>query len=184
MVCMQANVGEVSTASVACGVLGVGGNKGGVAVSFTLYRRRLCCVSSHFAAHQVLLLPTCCPMLVNKAIFCDLCMPSDTADTALRTIDQAWDVHSSVIFINLQMTCAPCALMCHIRQLQSVREADYSTCLSVATSMSHTPGHTSSCMSNEHQINDMQGHTTDICRDLCTWCTGGASLCPDNQEGT
>ncbi len=50
---MQANVGEVSTASVACGVLGVGGNKGGVAVSFTLYRRRLCCVSSHFAAHQV-----------------------------------------------------------------------------------------------------------------------------------
>ena len=56
VMCMQANVGEVSTASVACGVLGVGGNKGGVAVSFTLYRRRLCCVSSHFAAHQVLLL--------------------------------------------------------------------------------------------------------------------------------
>lgn len=55
MECFQANVGEVSTASVACGVLGVGGNKGGVAVSFTLYRRRLCCVSSHFAAHQVLL---------------------------------------------------------------------------------------------------------------------------------
>ena len=53
---MQANVGEVSTASVACGVLGVGGNKGGVAVSFTLYRRRLCCVCSHFAAHQVNLL--------------------------------------------------------------------------------------------------------------------------------
>ena len=51
--CVQAYVGEVSTASVACGVLGVGGNKGGVAVSFTLYRRRLCCVSSHFAAHQV-----------------------------------------------------------------------------------------------------------------------------------
>ncbi|KAL3132931.1 hypothetical protein ABBQ38_006845 [Trebouxia sp. C0009 RCD-2024] len=49
---LSANVGEVSTASVACGVLGVGGNKGGVAVSFTLYRRRLCCVSSHFAAHQ------------------------------------------------------------------------------------------------------------------------------------
>lgn len=58
-VVMQANVGEVSTASVACGVLGVGGNKGGVAVSFTLFRRRLCCVSSHFAAHQVLLLTTC-----------------------------------------------------------------------------------------------------------------------------
>ena len=61
---MQANVGEVSTASVACGVLGVGGNKGGVAVSFTLYRRRLCCVCSHFAAHQVTLLLLIMPILI------------------------------------------------------------------------------------------------------------------------
>ena len=53
MIGLQEHVGSVSTASVACGVLGVGGNKGGVAVSFTLYRRRLCCVCSHFAAHQV-----------------------------------------------------------------------------------------------------------------------------------
>ena len=65
---MQADVGEVSTASVACGVLGVGGNKGGVAVSFTLYRRRLCCVSSHFAAHQVLLVTTCCTLLTNRPV--------------------------------------------------------------------------------------------------------------------
>ena len=45
-------LGEVSTASVACGVLGVGGNKGAVALGFTLYRRKLAVVCSHFAAHQ------------------------------------------------------------------------------------------------------------------------------------
>lgn len=67
MECLQANVGEVSTASVACGVLGVGGNKGGVAVSFTLYRRRLCCVSSHFAAHQV-----CCSTHLIKTVAEDI----------------------------------------------------------------------------------------------------------------
>jgi hypothetical protein len=32
--------------------MGVGGNKGGVAVSFSLFRRRIIVVSSHFAAHQ------------------------------------------------------------------------------------------------------------------------------------
>ncbi|BDA49078.1 probable type I inositol polyphosphate 5-phosphatase 12 [Coccomyxa sp. Obi] len=46
------HIGEVSTASVACGVLGMGGNKGAVAVSFSLYRRRIAFVCSHFAAHQ------------------------------------------------------------------------------------------------------------------------------------
>ena len=46
-------LGEVSTASVACGVLGLGGNKGAVALSFTLYRRKLAVFCSHFAAHQV-----------------------------------------------------------------------------------------------------------------------------------
>ena len=50
---VQGRIGEVSTASVATGVLGVGGNKGAVAVSFTLCRRRFACVCSHFAAHQV-----------------------------------------------------------------------------------------------------------------------------------
>lgn len=49
----QEHIGEVSTASVACGVLGMGGNKGAVAVSFSLYRRRIAFVCSHFAAHQV-----------------------------------------------------------------------------------------------------------------------------------
>lgn len=38
---------------MACGVLGVGGNKGAVAVEFTLHRRKLAIVCSHFAAHQV-----------------------------------------------------------------------------------------------------------------------------------
>lgn len=47
------HVGEVSTASVACGLMGVAGNKGAVAVSLSLYRRRLLFLSSHFAAHQV-----------------------------------------------------------------------------------------------------------------------------------
>jgi hypothetical protein len=42
----------VTTASVGCGVMGVGGNKGGVAVSFSLFRRRIIVVCSHFAAHQ------------------------------------------------------------------------------------------------------------------------------------
>ncbi|KAK9805177.1 hypothetical protein WJX72_003678 [[Myrmecia] bisecta] len=49
---LQEYIGEVSTASVACGVLGVGGNKGAVAVSFSLYRRKVAVVCSHFAAHQ------------------------------------------------------------------------------------------------------------------------------------
>ncbi|KAK9861838.1 hypothetical protein WJX84_010900, partial [Apatococcus fuscideae] len=49
---IQGSIGEVSTASVACGVLGVGGNKGAVAVAFTLFRRRVTCICSHFAAHQ------------------------------------------------------------------------------------------------------------------------------------
>ena len=40
------------TASVACGVLGVGGNKGGVAVAFSVHRRRVAAVCSHLAAHQ------------------------------------------------------------------------------------------------------------------------------------
>ncbi|KAF8071307.1 IP5P13 [Scenedesmus sp. PABB004] len=49
---LEPHIGEVATASVACGVMGVGGNKGGVAVSFTIFRRRVVVVSSHFAAHQ------------------------------------------------------------------------------------------------------------------------------------
>lgn len=46
------SVGEVSTASVACGVMGVGGNKGAVAVCMSIFRRRAVFVCSHFAAHQ------------------------------------------------------------------------------------------------------------------------------------
>lgn len=46
------HLGEVATASVACGVGGFGGNKGGAALTFTLFRRRFVVVSSHFAAHQ------------------------------------------------------------------------------------------------------------------------------------
>jgi hypothetical protein len=38
---------------VACGVMGYGGNKGAAAISFSLFRRRVVLVSSHFAAHQV-----------------------------------------------------------------------------------------------------------------------------------
>jgi len=49
---LNTRIGEVATASVACGVLGVGGNKGAVAVEFTLYRRKFTAVCSHFAAHQ------------------------------------------------------------------------------------------------------------------------------------
>ena len=33
--------------------MGVGGNKGAVALSFSLMRRRVVVVASHFAAHQV-----------------------------------------------------------------------------------------------------------------------------------
>jgi hypothetical protein len=33
--------------------MGLGGNKGAAAVSFSLFRRRVVLVSSHFAAHQV-----------------------------------------------------------------------------------------------------------------------------------
>ena len=51
--CLSSLSSQVSTASVACGVLGVGGNKGAVAVGFTLHRRKFAVVCSHFAAHQV-----------------------------------------------------------------------------------------------------------------------------------
>ena len=50
---LRSSIGEVTTASVACGVLGVGGNKGAVAVEFSVHRRRIAVVCSHFAAHQV-----------------------------------------------------------------------------------------------------------------------------------
>ena len=69
--CAQAHTGEVSTASIACGVLGVGGNKGAVAVSFSLHRRRIAFVCSHFAAHQVR----------RNAPAC--CHATDTSDTLL-----------------------------------------------------------------------------------------------------
>jgi len=49
---LRGHIGEIATASVACGVLGVGGNKGAVAVEFTLHRRKIAVVCSHFAAHQ------------------------------------------------------------------------------------------------------------------------------------
>ncbi|GAB4822767.1 hypothetical protein N2152v2_009813 [Parachlorella kessleri] len=49
---LKNSIGEVATASVACGVLGVGGNKGAVAVEFTLHRHKVATICSHFAAHQ------------------------------------------------------------------------------------------------------------------------------------
>ncbi len=49
---LRGHIGEIATASVACGVLGVGGNKGAVAVEFTLHRQKFAVVCSHFAAHQ------------------------------------------------------------------------------------------------------------------------------------
>ena len=63
---LQAHVGEVSTASVACGVLGMGGNKGAVGVSFSLFRRRIAFVCSHFAAHQVP--PSFSPEIVHDGV--------------------------------------------------------------------------------------------------------------------
>uniref|UniRef100_A0A061RPG9 Phosphatidylinositol-bisphosphatase n=1 Tax=Tetraselmis sp. GSL018 TaxID=582737 RepID=A0A061RPG9_9CHLO len=45
-------IGEVSTDSIGCGVLGVGGNKGAVAVGFSVFRNYVAVVNSHFAAHQ------------------------------------------------------------------------------------------------------------------------------------
>lgn len=49
---LSRHVGELASASVACGVLGVGGNKGAAAINFTVYRRRFVFLCSHFAAHQ------------------------------------------------------------------------------------------------------------------------------------
>ena len=49
---LRGHIGEIATASVACGVLGVGGNKGAVALEFSLYRRKVAVICSHFAAHQ------------------------------------------------------------------------------------------------------------------------------------
>lgn len=49
---LSPSLGEVHTTSVACGILGVGGNKGAVAVHLSLYRHRFVFVCSHFAAHQ------------------------------------------------------------------------------------------------------------------------------------
>ena len=47
------HIGDAQTAAVATGVLGVGANKGGVALRFLLFRRSVCVLCSHFAAHQV-----------------------------------------------------------------------------------------------------------------------------------
>jgi hypothetical protein len=60
---LQSCIGEVTTSSVACGVLGVGGNKGAVAAELTLHRRKVATICSHFAAHQVRPLqePPCSP---------------------------------------------------------------------------------------------------------------------------
>lgn len=49
---LSKNLGEVHTSAVACGILGVGGNKGAVAVHLTLFRHRFVFICSHFAAHQ------------------------------------------------------------------------------------------------------------------------------------
>lgn len=46
------SVGQLMTSSVACGVLGVGGNKGATAIRFSLFRRQFMVISSHFTAHQ------------------------------------------------------------------------------------------------------------------------------------
>lgn len=46
------NLTNVRVARVPTGLLGVVGNKGGVAVSFELHRRSFLFVSAHFAAHQ------------------------------------------------------------------------------------------------------------------------------------
>lgn len=43
---------NVQSDSVGVGVMGVGGNKGGVAIRFQLYDSKLCFVNSHLAAHQ------------------------------------------------------------------------------------------------------------------------------------
>ena len=49
---LSRSLGEVKTTAVACGILGVGGNKGAVAVHLSLHRHRMVFVCSHFAAHQ------------------------------------------------------------------------------------------------------------------------------------
>ncbi|GMH44412.1 hypothetical protein BSKO_12364 [Bryopsis sp. KO-2023] len=46
------HIGNMATSSVGTGFRGFGGNKGAVAVAFTLFRRRVVAVCSHFAAHQ------------------------------------------------------------------------------------------------------------------------------------
>lgn len=50
---MGANVTNMATGVVACGVGGFGGNKGAVATSFQLFGKRVLILNSHFAAHQV-----------------------------------------------------------------------------------------------------------------------------------
>ncbi|KAK3240243.1 hypothetical protein CYMTET_49905 [Cymbomonas tetramitiformis] len=49
---LMPHISEPQTSSVACGLLGVGGNKGAVAMRFMMFRRMVCIVCSHFAAHQ------------------------------------------------------------------------------------------------------------------------------------
>ncbi len=56
-------IGEVSTDSVGTGVLGMGGNKGAVAVGFSIFRSFIAVLCSHFAAHEVRLRPPALPVL-------------------------------------------------------------------------------------------------------------------------
>ena len=46
-------VSRVETAATGVGVMGVGANKGAVAIRFEILRRTVCCVCAHFSAHQV-----------------------------------------------------------------------------------------------------------------------------------
>eukprot|EP00882_Tetradesmus_deserticola_P033897 GHRQ01038759.1.p2 GENE.GHRQ01038759.1~~GHRQ01038759.1.p2 ORF type:complete len:138 (+),score=36.48 GHRQ01038759.1:427-840(+) len=70
---LEPHIGEVATASVACGVLGYGGNKGAVAVTFSLFRRRVVVVSSHFAAHQVRVGRCMCTCALPAAVRTEAC---------------------------------------------------------------------------------------------------------------
>ena len=128
---------QVSTASVACGVLGVGGNKGAVAVGFTLHRRKFAVVCSHFAAHQARALLACSTCCLRNATVLLIA----SAEPLLQRLTQKHPVGAShacaaTLVLTSRPRPVPCSDRCCACTLQAAWEARNANYAHIAGSLS------------------------------------------------